>query len=251
MKIRLQSDLHCEGYKYEYKYAGEDVLVLAGDVHTRSRHKSIIEQIPDTVRVVMVAGNHEYYHGVFEHCNQVLHDLEQSHPNFTFLQNQSVTIDDVQFFGGTMFSDFCLYGEAAKSRIEKVSEYSINDFKVSLRVNGDQRTIWTTADHLEQHVEFCNAIEPWLETTKDQRRVVVTHFVPSPKAIHEKWGSTDLNGYFTSNMERYMGWDGLWLYGHTHDSNDFMVGNTRVVGNPRGYGAENVGGYNPNLILEI
>ena len=60
-----------------------------------------------------------------------------------------------------------------------------------------------------------------------------------------------MNPYFTANMEEYMGWEGLWLYGHTHDSGDFMIGDTRVVGNPRGYGHENAVGFNEALFLEV
>lgn len=251
MKIRLLSDLHCEGYKYEYNHVNEDVVVLAGDIHTRDRHKYILEQIPESVRIVMVAGNHEYYHGVFEYCNDSIRQLEQTFPNLTFLQNQAVTIDGVEFFGGTMFSDFCLYGEPYKPLCEIAASRAINDFRVSQRMHGDSSRLWTTADHCAEHVEFCKQIEPWLEATQAARRVVVTHFVPSPKAIHPRWGTDHLNSYFTSDMERYMGWDGLWLYGHTHDSGDFMVGGTRVVGNPRGYGSENSVNFNPDLILEI
>jgi hypothetical protein len=46
----------------------------------------------------------------------------------------------------------------------------------------------------------------------------------------------------------------LWTHGHTHHPFDYMIGETRIVCNPRGY--ENDGysedtGWNPNLILEI
>jgi hypothetical protein len=46
----------------------------------------------------------------------------------------------------------------------------------------------------------------------------------------------------------------LWTHGHTHVPFDYMIGETRVVCNPRGY--ENDGysedtGWNPNILLEI
>lgn len=31
-KVRLLSDLHMEGYTFQYKYIGEDILILAGDI---------------------------------------------------------------------------------------------------------------------------------------------------------------------------------------------------------------------------
>lgn len=28
----------------------------------------------------------------------------------------------------------------------------------------------------------------------------------------------------------------VWIYGHTHQSDDLMMGRTRIVSNPKGYG---------------
>jgi hypothetical protein len=46
----------------------------------------------------------------------------------------------------------------------------------------------------------------------------------------------------------------LWTHGHTHHPFDYVIGETRVVCNPRGY--ENDGysedtGWNPDILLEI
>jgi predicted phosphodiesterase len=56
----------------------------------------------------------------------------------------------------------------------------------------------------------------------------------------------------------------LWVYGHTHETKDFMVGNgvvgngnTRVVSNQKGYGPWAAGetwenpDFNPNFVIEI
>jgi hypothetical protein len=40
------------------------------------------------------------------------------------------------------------------------------------------------------------------------------------------------------------------MHGHTHDSADYRVGETRVVCNPRGYGLENPS-YDPALVIEV
>ena len=42
-----------------------------------------------------------------------------------------------------------------------------------------------------------------------------------------------------------------WFHGHVHDSNDYMIGETRVISNPRGYYniAENKE-YEENLVIE-
>ena len=243
-----------EGFYYEYEHKGEDVLVLAGDIHTRKRHEEIVMQVPDYVQILFVAGNHEYYNSIFEEVNEHLRCLAKQYPNFHFLNNNSTKIDGVDFFGGTMYSDFGLYGEDLKKESEAMSLRGINDFYSTRRFSGSpdgSTRMWSTKDHLEEHNVFRRELQGWIKHTEGGKRVVISHFVPSPQAIHPRWGASMLNTYFTCNMELFMGWEGLWLYGHTHDSGEFTVGDTRVVGNPRGYGTENVHGFNNELILEI
>ncbi len=43
----------------------------------------------------------------------------------------------------------------------------------------------------------------------------------------------------------------LWVHGHTHYSFDYMVGNCRVICNPRGYSNIDNPDFNPNLVVEI
>lgn len=254
MKIRLLSDLHMEGFQYYYEWKGEDVLVLAGDIHTRGQHSDILYEVPQYVQVILVAGNHEYYNGIFEQENQKLRDLADFYPNVHYLQNSGVKIDGVDFFGGTMFSDFGLYGEDTKEQAALMSLRGINDFYSIRRMSGDpsdKTRMWTTDDHIMEHNTFRRELQHWLRMTEGGKRVVVSHFVPSPQAIHARWKDSILNAYFTTNMEQFMGWEGYWLYGHTHDSGDFMVGDTRCIGNPKGYGPENAGGFKDDLVVEI
>lgn len=48
----------------------------------------------------------------------------------------------------------------------------------------------------------------------------------------------------------YMDTIGYWFFGHTHDSFDYKVSETRVICNPKGYGSENKD-FNPNLIIHL
>ena len=249
MKIRLLSDLHMEGYPYYYDYAGEDLVVLAGDIHTQNRHRNLLDQIPSNVKVIMVAGNHEYYGAEFDSMNQFFAGLENRYPNFYYLQNESVHIDGVDFFGGTMFTDFELYGDpvqASRGVVNGIADFSwIN----KRDANGiDKR--WTPQDHVAEYRKFCAYLQYWLKQDH-AKRVVISHFVPHPVATDPKFEQSAANPYFIANMEQYMGWDGLWLFGHTHHSVDVYIGNTRLLSNPRGYGSENVAGFVKNLIVEI
>jgi hypothetical protein len=44
----------------------------------------------------------------------------------------------------------------------------------------------------------------------------------------------------------------LWTHGHTHTPFDYMIDQTRIVCNPRGYeGHEALSGWNPALVIEV
>lgn len=242
---------------YRYTPLDEDVLVLAGDIHTLHRHHEILDQVPSNLPVVLIAGNHEFYKSNFEDTLEKLRALPSRYLNCHFLHNTHTVISGVPFFGGTMYTDFKLNEPADEVHSKIEATKWINDFRRLIYIDDSKEPsgsrIWNVYDHIKGHEEFKAALTVWLKDTEGQKRVVVSHFTPSPQAIHPRWlrGDTYLNAYFNANMEKYMGWEGLWLYGHTHDSGDFAVGDTRCVGNPFGYGAENIHGFKPNLILEV
>jgi len=46
----------------------------------------------------------------------------------------------------------------------------------------------------------------------------------------------------------------LWIHGHTHDSFDYLVRDTRVVCNPRGYVKHDIqenASFDPALVVQI
>lgn len=251
MKLRLLSDLHLEMNNYLYKHMGEDVLVLAGDIHTRNRHHDILNRVPETVQILMVAGNHEYYRGVFEDVNAYLASLQQTYPNFTFLNNSNAIVNGIPVYGGTMYTDFKLTGDPLS---EFDAMRNIHDYELTrVGVAGGETRKWTTNDHKEEHEKFCRGLKFFLANTDGaKKRIVVSHFVPSIQLSHPRWRMSNLNPYFVSDMTRFMGWDGLWLCGHTHDCGNGRVGDTELWCNPYGYrnGRENPE-FNNNFILEI
>jgi len=73
----------------------------------------------------------------------------------------------------------------------------------------------------------------------DEKFVVVGHHAPTTLSTHERYVGQDLmNGGYRSDLSEFI-MDRpqikLWTHGHTHDPFDYMVGETRVVCNPRGY----------------
>jgi hypothetical protein len=69
--------------------------------------------------------------------------------------------------------------------------------------------------------------------------VVVTHHAPSKLSIKPKYQHDQLmNGGYSSDLSEFI-LDHpeirVWTHGHTHDTFDYTVGDTRVLCNPRGY----------------
>src|SRR5688572_7280254 len=84
--------------------------------------------------------------------------------------------------------------------------------------------------------------------------VVVTHHAPSARSIHPKYVSAGpINHAFASDLDYLVEGSGaaIWVHGHVHDPFSYMIGNTRVLCNPRGYPSEAGNGFDPNLLVEV
>jgi predicted phosphodiesterase len=251
MKIRLLSDLHTE-FRLPYKtadfaeYRGEDVLVLAGDIASGSTNvMDVIKffKAQGFPNIVYVPGNHEYYGGNFTEFNEKMQDKCDRCANVYYLNPGQVEIDGVLFVGGTLWTNF-----ADSPTSQWHAKRSINDFKVikNFGVN-------VAYDTYYQHVDF---IKTAYESRDNRKVVVVTHFLPARECIAPRWQGPDLlNDYFANNLGEYIATmsDTTWMFGHTHDATDIVLGNTRVVANPHGYyGAVDDGaGFDPFKTIEV
>ena len=251
MKIRLLSDLHTE-FRLPYKtaefaeYRGEDVLVLAGDIASGSTNTmSVIKFFKDQgfPNIVYVAGNHEYYGGNFIQFNEKMAEKCSMIEGVHFLNPNSVVIDGVLFTGGTLWTNF-----AENPFSQSAAKRGINDFKVikGFDVNECAKTYYKHLDFIKQSYE-----------NRDNRKVVVvTHFLPARECIAPRFRGPDLiNDYFANNLGDYIAnmSNTTWLFGHTHDATDIVLGDTRVIANPHGYyTAMNDGiGFDPFKTIEV
>ena len=233
MKIRLLSDLHHEfrpdTFKHQQfiKHSGEDVTVLAGDIAVGANN---VAQILDWFllaghrKIVYVPGNHEFYGSYYTEVMQDLQavcrarDVVLLQPGTKFVKN------GVVFFGGTLWTNF---GEDAVAQM--ISGKMISDFRVIKQFK----------------TQMCKALyyndEAWIKRVYDQypnhKKVIVTHFLPALECVHPKYLGSDINRYFANDLGSWI--ESLdnttWLFGHTHDTMDITLGNTRLVCNPMGY----------------
>jgi len=73
----------------------------------------------------------------------------------------------------------------------------------------------------------------------DRKFVVVGHHTPSMQSCHPRYRDDQImNGGYHSDLSEFIldrPQIKLWTHGHTHELFDYMIGDTRVVCNPRGY----------------
>jgi hypothetical protein len=94
-------------------------------------------------------------------------------------------------------------------------------------------------DAVEDHKKMLDYIRVVIENDPTAKYVVVGHHSPSKlstKPMYEN--DTLMNGGYSSDLSEFIldrPQIKLWTHGHTHHEFDYMVGNTRIVCNPRGY----------------
>ena len=243
MLIRYCSDLHLEGFlttpeRQETMFLphdprdSESVLVLAGDICSKMVPLvDFIKQVESRfIKVIYVPGNHEYYGSEMCHWNRVFRTLCRAE-----LSNTYCAIGTVEYctLGGVDFI-FCTgWADGGRTYQEEMCVASaISDFR------------YITFDHRTFNVSDMQVIHRWQMAELENRlnlsknkTVVITHHLPSYSICHPRFGTVH-NGGFASDSDHVLEKANYWIHGHTHDTIDTVIGNTRVVANPAGYGRE-------------
>src|SRR5665213_557962 len=128
----------------------------------------------------------------------------------------------------------------------RVIEYSAHD--------GTNKMRWTPELSVLEHEKTIVHMKAFFEKYKDKKKIIVTHHLPSEQCGDIKFLGSPLNPAFSSNLDDLIHAEQpiLWVAGHTHSSCDFMIGNTQMIINPRGYndGAENPE-FNSELLITL
>ena len=248
MRVHILSDLHLEFAPFQPINVGADVVLLAGDVHTgRNGIKWILKTFPDRP-VIYVLGNHEFYGQKIPKLISEIKEVAQG-TNVHVLENDSVEIENVVFFGATLWTDFRLNGDPILAEV--AAQTGMTDFR-RIRVTPSYRC-FRPSDARRIHARSLEWLAEQIEQARGRKIVVVTHHAPSPQSIPMQFRNDPLNPAFASNLESFIAESGatLWIHGHIHHRADFIVGGTCVVANPRGYPTEPHTGFDPTLVIEI
>lgn len=254
MKIAVCSDLHLEfGDLVLRNEEGADVLILGGDILVAKDLEMLHDPIMDDgalkaqtfyhfvencckefKMVLFIAGNHEHYHGDFSNTFSILRKQLRFN-NLVILDKESIRIDDVIFFGGTLWTDM---NKGDPITINRVQNY-MNDFRLIFNEQVGEGCRFLPMDAIEDHNAFLNKLKTCLSLNPDTKFVVVGHHAPCKESVKPKYkGDHYVNGAYSSDLSELI-LDNrnikLWTHGHTHDEFDYMIGTCRVVCNPRGY----------------
>lgn len=264
MRIQLVSDLHLEFSDINIQNQNSaDVLILSGDIMIASkvnlpnseygiRFRDFLKRVSfQFPHVVYVAGNHEFYSdGKFFDGIDQLRAACAVHDNVYFLERDMKIIDDVVFVGGTLWTDMNKFDPLTLHAVRDM----MNDYRATVNDKAGFRKL-KPADTVERHRETRDYIKHIVREHKDKRCVVVGHHSPSFQSVHPMYAHEKImNGAYHSDLSEIM-LDNpqikLWTHGHTHHCFDYMIGESRVVCNPRGYDQYEDTGWDPNKIFEV
>lgn len=233
-------------------------------------HKFMQNCSEEFPHVVYVAGNHEHYHGDYTKTLSELKRKLSYLDNVHVLDKEVFKVDGVTFIGGTLWTDMNKEDPLTLYNIRKM----MNDFRIvsnsSRQVNfkasvpkdkpvGMTDEEWFALpteerfrtefklrdakfgpeDAVEDHKLMMQFIQSVIEGRTDDKFVVCGHHAPSRLSTHPRYKDEELmNGGYSSSLDEYIidhPQIKLWTHGHTHEDFDYMIGETRVVCNPRGY----------------
>jgi Icc-related predicted phosphoesterase len=246
MKLRIWSDVHNEFGKLKWTPREDDkdtVLVIAGDwtvwndALQAERDSDLLVELHSAFRaIVYVAGNHEYYHGgVIQDVNAKIQAFALQHENFYFLQNDFCVIEGVRFIGATFWTDY----KQADEDVMWYAYHRMNDYRQIMYFDVDKDTACSLQpkDLVSENAKSRDVFGKLLTQDEKIPTVVVTHHLPDYKHVNGyadggleyAYGNTDTESFFEfSNLK-------LWIHGHVHVRQEYLLGNTWVVANPRGY----------------
>jgi predicted phosphodiesterase len=277
VRLWILSDLHIElGRGWDLPAVDArpqfDVLVVAGDLIPRMERgvKWLLERVPNKP-LIYVPGNHEAYGTDIDRTVEKAMAAAEN-TNLFVLQNRSVSLNGVTFAGGTAWTDFNLFGD--QYRAMKVAGEKMNAFHKIRTARYEQR--FRPQHALARHVQTRDFLEGEMRKSRSGPLVMVTHHAPMPDhgLRHQRGTRLSDEDILTAAYRSDLTWlmwpapsaDGraalrpadLWIFGHTHESEDRVIGQTRVVSNAKGYGPwrprqhlwDNPR-FDPNLVIEI
>ncbi len=255
MRCHYLSDLHLESQGFNQRLPKGDILIIAGDLcHARCldparADKYSIDQRARVMRfideahtnfahILLIAGNHEHYDGVFEDTVELL----RCHlPGVTVLDNETVEIEGMRFFGTTLWSDFEGRSEASINGVRRrCGEFFFVKTRIRDADGKETRVKFQPENALHAHDCAWAALSREVAVAGVRPTIVISHHAPSLQGINQRFTGNGLDGAYASNLDERiaaLGHVPVWIHGHTHIARTYRIGETIVRSNARGFEA--------------
>lgn len=202
MKFGIFSDLHMEFQPWFFEPDPDVFYLNAGDTHPQALTRDYFTNLMGP-NYFYVYGNHDYYGGSFK-------DAEMD----VFVK----CVNGLKIAGATLWTDI------RPDRWWDFREYMM-DYRQIKGMNYDRYMI---AHNLHKDYLFTSNADIW-----------VVHHLPSYESVHHRYRNSGGNDFFATELSdkilEMKKPPKLIVHGHTHERCDYMIGDTRVICNPRGY----------------
>ncbi|WP_315712245.1 MULTISPECIES: metallophosphoesterase [unclassified Bradyrhizobium] len=254
MHLHVFSDLHTDTAEIKPIEAlpGIDVAVVAGDVceGVVNGFARLREIVAEDVPIVMVMGNHEFYHRTYPE-ELKLARAEAARFGVHLLENEAVVLAGVRFAGATLWTDYAIFGPGSEAEAMAACGDTMHDHRCIIWQD-EPWLRFTPREALGLHLTSRTWLTGLLETPFDGPTVVVTHHAPGWGSVAERYHNDLTTAAFASDLSALIlaTQPALWIHGHIHTPSDYRVGTTCVICNPHGYGRENPD-FDPELVVEV
>jgi Icc-related predicted phosphoesterase len=227
------------------------VVVYAGDIgeNVVKNFKWMAKQLNGR-QAIYIFGNHEYYNGTYSTKLEIAEELAKEYTNIHFLNNNFVTINGVNFYGTTLWTNFNNRNPLNMT----LAQMYMNDYQVIKYIKHENKFKLTTYDVANIHDTELSQLKNFLDYKKGEKNVIVSHHAPSSRSVNPKYKGDNLNAAYYSDLDYLFDYEPkLWIHGHMHDAIHYVAGKTQVVCNPGGYfpWEFNKNGFNPNMLIKV
>lgn len=206
MKFAVISDLHMEFQPWLHEPDPDVFYLNAGDTHPNSLMRDYFHSLFEG-KIFSVKGNHDYYGNSFQ--------------------------DAASDYSLRLEGDFLIAGATLWTDIRPDRWYDFREYMMDYRcIKGMNYDRYMNVHKTHHDFLFRSDADIW-----------VIHHLPSWKSVHEDYRNSGGNDFFATELaDKILDMKKppkLIVHGHTHKACDYMIGDTRVVCNPRGYPGEN------------
>ncbi len=272
MKVVYLSDLHFEingrgGIFHTNKFPAGNLLAIAGDTSpVKALQHNMQDSASRSVRkcwdwyranvfpmyknVIITFGNHEYYGSQYSESEAIIKEYFKN-DNVYVAEKNHVIIDGILFIMTPLWTDF--EGENPLSMM--AAHGYMSDYRLIYESLVPYKKPITPEFILTEHKLQNMYLLDVLRTYPGMPTYVMTHHAPSYQSIHPKYRMSEANGAYYSNLEDLVldhPQIKFWHHGHTHNSGEYMIGDTKVISNQCGYlGYDNFQGFDPDKFVEF